>query len=367
LAKTAAEEGFTSILLVNKYSLGAACVSTMAGDLFGCLPFPVIKHQGYRQKSDDLSGGTGCFVLLVGSKARGLPALKETQPNTILPKVEFSLRDSCFYSSPPPILLDEEEVNLLTPDFFACLSTFVETDDASTLWCTGGEGNEDVLSALRPFLCSLRHCVVLDRSTDEPAAEKLTFKTEEVLVEASTLLTHTTLPKNVEGVCNVLPLNGDSQSKVSKARFYDGLVQSGLMESKAGFGAVCNSLFEKVGEERHKAEQRLANAYLPQARDDEDAPQADGKEKTAHSLRNHLLPRTWMDPKLLTLGEVEKKAKEKTEGKKKESGKKRKRGEGKDEESERPRKKAKKDKSLESEEAPQESVQEEGSGEEKSS
>ena len=29
LAKTAAEEGFTSILLVNKYSLGAACVSTM--------------------------------------------------------------------------------------------------------------------------------------------------------------------------------------------------------------------------------------------------------------------------------------------------------------------------------------------------
>ncbi len=339
----------------------------MASDIFCCLLFPVVRHQGYRQRPEDLPGGTGCFVILASLKARGLPELKTTQPNTVLPKVEFSLKDSCFFSSPPPIMLDEEEVDVLTPDFFACLSTFVETDDASTLWCVGGDGNDDSLSSLRPFLCSLRHCVVLDKSLDEASGEKTSFKTEEVLVEATALLSHTSLPKNVEGVRNILPLNGDTQSKLSRARFYDGLVQSKLMDSKDGFRSVSDALFEKVPEDRRKAEQRLANLYLRTLGPNDDGSDDEGTEnasnRTLRSLRHHLLPQTWMDPKLMTLGEVEKKVTEKKEVKKKVAGKKRKREEEGSDKEERPRKKAKKQEVLEK--SAQESM-EEGSIEEKS-
>lgn len=197
--------GFSAVLLLNTRTLGAACTSIMSSRVLTTLLFNVIKHHGYKQDPQDVQGGTGCFVLLACLKTGELPKFSSTQSFTVLPKVEFSPAHYCFYSSPPPGTVDEEETNpTLSADFFACLSTFVDTKDSSTLWCLPSAGkDQDLLWAARPFLWCLRHCILLQQPGEEA---KATFPAvaASAIIQAGTLLSLAKLPVDVDDVSGII-------------------------------------------------------------------------------------------------------------------------------------------------------------------
>lgn len=299
--------GFTSILLLDCQSLGGACSSFVSNQQYSTLLLSVSKFKGYEQKPQELQGGTGCFVLLVCQRAWGLPALQSTRGVTSTEGVEFSPKEWCFYSSSNPNKNQEEDCTALSQDFFAGLSSFVVTDDLSTLFCMPSGGRDYLTTwAARPFLRSLRHVVVLE----EPDAEGESlpgFKKElaSVMARAAAQLTTTELPEGAEGLVEVLPTASESSQKLMDAEYYDDFVSSQLLSRKESLPELCSKLFKALPEDKRKAEQGLSNRMFPTAADEETG----GKCLPAplrQKLRGHLFPASLTDPELITLGNVEK-------------------------------------------------------------
>lgn len=343
-SRESVELGFTSVLLLDTQSLGRACSLFVAHPQYSTSLLPVSRFKGYEQQPQELQGGTGCFVLLVCQRAWGLPNLQSTRGFTSTEGVEFSPRDSRFYSSVHPNHRQEEDDTLLTQDFFASLSSFVVTEDVSTLFCMPGGDDHSLTWAARPFLRSLRHVVVLEEPDGEgESLPGLKKELASVMARAAAQLTTTDIPEETEGIVDILPAASESSQKIMDAEYYDDFVTSKLLSRMEDFKDFSYKLFKALPEDKRVAEQAVSSRMFPTAADEE----AGGKCLPAplrQKLHLHLFPASWTDPELATLGNVEK---EVDDGKR---GKKRKAAEGRldDEETvKRPRKKSKKSPTIE--------------------